>query len=75
MVLLLCRQAKLELESSADSNGQVIFSAWQAYNRCCDMPETEALACVGLQKAVQGGLSQIIIEMAGLRPYVLSYGK
>ena len=46
-----------------DSNGQVVFSAWQAYNRCCDTPETEALACVGLQKAVQGGLSRIIIEM------------
>jgi len=47
-----------------DSNGQVVFSAWQAYNRCCDTPETEGgLACVGLQKAVQGGLSRIIIEM------------
>ena len=46
-----------------DSIGQVVFSAWQAYNRCCDTPETEALACVGLQKAVQGGLSWIIIEM------------
>jgi len=46
-----------------DSIGQVVFSAWQAYNRCCDTPETEALACVGLQKAVQGGLSRIIFGM------------
>jgi ribonuclease HI len=42
---------------SRDSNSQVVFSARQAYDRCSDTLETEALACVeGLRKAVQGGL-------------------
>jgi ribonuclease HI len=46
-----------------DEMGKVIFSAWRYFDRCGSAAEAEALACVeGLQRALQRGVTQVIIE-------------